>query len=66
MATSSEATESGFLAVCKSLLQFWRTWIILGVPLVALPLLFQENAGSENEVSFIHNAHVYKRCGGHL
>ena len=26
----------------KSLLKFWRSWIILGVPLMALPLLFQD------------------------
>ena len=49
---------------------------------MALPLLFQDEdarkeasssvlsaaaaGGAENEVSFIHNVHVYKRYGGRL
>ena len=74
-------SSSRIRSVCRSLIQFWRSWIILGVPLVALPLLFQDEdarkeasssvlsaaaAGAENEVSFIHNVHVYKRYGGRL
>ena len=75
-------SSSRIRSVCRSLIQFWRSWIILGVPLVALPLLFQDEdarreasssvlsaaaaGGAENEVSFIHNVHVYKRCGGRL
>ena len=64
-------SSSRIRSVCRSLIQFWRSWIILGVPLVALPLLFQGashrgEAGAENEVSFIHNVHVYKRYGGRL
>ena len=88
-ASSEESTRmernnssSRIRSVCRSLIQFWRSWIILGVPLVALPLLFQDNyarkeassvlsaaaaeGGAENEVSFIHNVHVYKRYGGRL
>ena len=74
-------SSSRIRSVCRSLIQFWRSWIILGVPLVALPLLFQDEdarkeasssvlsaaaGGAENEVSFIHNVHVYKRYGGRL
>ena len=88
-ASSEESTRmernnssSRIRSVCRSLIQFWRSWIILGVPLVALPLLFQDEdarkeasssvlsaaaaGGAENEVSFIHNVHVYKRYGGRL
>ena len=35
-------SSSRIRSVCRSLIQFWRSWIILGVPLVALPLLFQD------------------------
>ena len=74
-------SSSRIRSVCRSLIQFWRSWSILGVPLVALPLLFQDEdarkeasssvlsaaaGGAENEVSFIHNVHVYKRYGGRL
>ena len=67
----NNSPTSSIRSVCRSLIQFWRSWIILGVPLVALPLLFQGashrgEAGAENEVSFIHNVHVYKRYGGRL
>ena len=78
----SSPASSSIRSVCRSLIQFWRSWIILGVPLVALPLLFQDEdarkeasssvlsaaaaGGAENEVSFIHNVHVYKRYGGRL
>ena len=78
----NNSPTSSIRSVCRSLIQFWRSWIILGVPLVALPLLFQDEdarkeasssvlsaaaaGGAENEVSFIHNVHVYKRYGGRL
>ena len=35
--------------VLKCGLRFWRTWVVIVVPLIALPILFQ---GQEKEVKF--------------
>ena len=40
----------------KSGLRFWRTWIVVVVPLIALPILFQgrsQDSEEENEVNSI-------------
>ena len=48
----TEAARSDMMTseVLKCGLRFWRTWVVVVVPLIALPILFQ---GQENEVKFL-------------
>ncbi len=41
---------ANFKEITKSALQFWKSWIVIGVPLLALPILFQAQNRDESEV----------------